>query len=249
MGTYLSTPVKDKHCEHGNGTSDTGRELTWAVVEMQGWRKSMEDAFVAESSIPMLDGTNGSQAQAQAQVFGVFDGHGGSEVALFCKRHLVPVLMDTEGWKAGEIGTGLIQAFHGMDVMIDDVKYRDELMELAIEGSKRAKNPDSNVSTITTSDGVKDKDDSSLSSDASLTSNEADDDDNDDSSGESSSKFTRKISATDAIELFHKLLYMGTGKRMNRIPTAGIPTKVEPSQNEIDGENIVSNDDDSSNGK
>lgn len=39
---------------------------------MQGWRRSMEDSHIANVSLP-----NG------CSLFGVFDGHGGQEVALY----------------------------------------------------------------------------------------------------------------------------------------------------------------------
>jgi len=42
---------------------------------MQGWRFSQEDAVIAN---PHFD--------ADAGVFGVFDGHGGFECAIFCQQ-------------------------------------------------------------------------------------------------------------------------------------------------------------------
>jgi len=57
MGTYLSTPVVDK-CEetgtdlHGHpGCGKSSRPVNWGVVDMQGWRKSMEDAHVARTDV------------------------------------------------------------------------------------------------------------------------------------------------------------------------------------------------------
>jgi len=48
---------------------------------MQGWRKTMEDSHIAELNLG--DGCS---------VFGVFDGHGGDEVAMFVKRNFVKCL-------------------------------------------------------------------------------------------------------------------------------------------------------------
>ena len=45
---------------------------------MQGWRLNMEDAHIANATF------NGSEDKA---LFGVFDGHGGREVAVFCNKH------------------------------------------------------------------------------------------------------------------------------------------------------------------
>lgn len=50
--------------------------MSFAASEMQGWRISMEDAKL--TNINLDDNT---------QLFGVFDGHGGKEVAIFVERH------------------------------------------------------------------------------------------------------------------------------------------------------------------
>lgn len=50
MGTYLSKPVLDKHEDVGEALDCEVTPLTWACVDMQGWRKTMEDAHVATAS-------------------------------------------------------------------------------------------------------------------------------------------------------------------------------------------------------
>mmetsp|Transcript_28680 Transcript_28680/g.42242 ORF Transcript_28680/g.42242 Transcript_28680/m.42242 type:complete len:595 (-) Transcript_28680:135-1919(-) len=156
MGTYLSTPVVEKCQEEGSDD-----ELAWGVVDMQGWRKSMEDAHVAQTEATFSD-----EQRQMAKVFGVFDGHGGPEVARFCQLYLVEVLAKQDIWgqeKQGitaatstvdgaqdtsksnpedspksnssmsPIGRGLIEAFHALDRMIDDRARRDELIRLRTE--------------------------------------------------------------------------------------------------------------------
>lgn len=53
MGTYLSTPILEKHTEDGIDLSDVETPVRWAVVDMQGWRKSMEDAHIARTDVPL----------------------------------------------------------------------------------------------------------------------------------------------------------------------------------------------------
>jgi hypothetical protein len=98
MGTYLSTPVTEKCEESGKALSreDCGdRPVEWGVVDMQGWRKSMEDAHTAVTSVAMK---TANETDRNARVFGVYDGHGGPEVARFCQHYFVSVLTNQESW-------------------------------------------------------------------------------------------------------------------------------------------------------
>jgi len=92
----LSTPVTEKCEESGEALENCGdRPVEWGVVDMQGWRKSMEDAHTAVVSVPIKT-TN--ESHRNARVFGVYDGHGGPEVARFCQYYFVSVLTNQESW-------------------------------------------------------------------------------------------------------------------------------------------------------
>jgi serine/threonine protein phosphatase PrpC len=136
MGTYLSSPIVEKGCESGDDLEDPISPLAWGVVDMQGWRKSMEDSHVADTNVeipPHLRTDDSWHDDSKGKVFGVFDGHGGPEVARFCQLYLVDVITKQSTWKeesptdegdskdpaATPVGQALILAFHALDRMID----------------------------------------------------------------------------------------------------------------------------------
>lgn len=105
----------------------------------------MEDAHVVETTVPYPPGlpylnSKEIDKMPKAKVFGVFDGHGGPEVARFCQLYLVSVLTKQSLWQTGNaegtdsdslddpaksgIGQALIESFHALDRMIDDPNRR-----------------------------------------------------------------------------------------------------------------------------
>lgn len=74
MGQTLSEPVKDKHSDGGSD-----KRIVYASSAMQGWRISMEDAHTAELTLKDKIGYS---------FFGVYDGHGGQNVAKYSGAHL-----------------------------------------------------------------------------------------------------------------------------------------------------------------
>jgi protein phosphatase 1G len=117
-------------------------KCSWGVVDMQGWRKSMEDSHIAvtDISVPkhLSSSSDDVNVNVDAKVFGVFDGHGGPEVARFCQLYLVSVLTQQSTWKHPEtadqaasmdvankgVGQALVETFHALDRMVDDPKRR-----------------------------------------------------------------------------------------------------------------------------
>jgi protein phosphatase 1G len=65
MGNFLESPVRHKQIQVGQST-----EVSFGAVSMQGWRVTNEDTHLANVDLP-----------GGFSLFGVFDGHGGSEVA------------------------------------------------------------------------------------------------------------------------------------------------------------------------
>jgi len=133
MGSYLSHPVLSKSYTKGDDLECTSSPLSYACVDMQGWRKSMEDSHLISTRVPLQSTTttkNNPASDQYAKVFGVFDGHGGPEVARFCQRHVIDVIVRQDKWARGDVAGALVEAFHALDRMIDDPERREELMTL-----------------------------------------------------------------------------------------------------------------------
>jgi protein phosphatase 1G len=96
---------------------------------MQGWRKRMEDSHISDLS----KGTEG-----KSNVFGVFDGHGGKEVAQYVKKHFTEELLANQSYIAGDMKKALIETFLRMDVIMVDKQGKEELKKEA----KKAKEED-----------------------------------------------------------------------------------------------------------
>jgi serine/threonine protein phosphatase PrpC len=80
MGNYLKSPKLDKQIE-----IKSNDRLTSTLVQMQGWRISMEDAHINEPNFDL-----------NSSLFAIFDGHGGSEVALYAQETFPKLLKDNK---------------------------------------------------------------------------------------------------------------------------------------------------------
>ena len=87
------------------------------ACEMQGWRKTMEDAAIILSN---FDKKNTS-------LFGILDGHGGSIISQFVAYNLKALLIRTESYKNGNYEQALIESFLLMDDILKDPIINDFL--------------------------------------------------------------------------------------------------------------------------
>ena len=83
---------------------------------MQGWRDTQEDAHIAD-----LDIGNG------ISIFGVFDGHGGPEVAKFVQQNFIHSLKSCSAFKRQEYKLALEKTFLRMDRLMQTEKGQEEL--------------------------------------------------------------------------------------------------------------------------
>jgi serine/threonine protein phosphatase PrpC len=87
---------------------------------MQGWRKTQEDSHITELKLP-----NGEA------LFGVFDGHGGKDVAIFVKQKFVDYLIKSAEYKEGKYEEALRKNFIQMDELMHENLSSDPIVEKA----------------------------------------------------------------------------------------------------------------------
>lgn len=80
----------------------------------------MEDAHICEPDIG-----NG------VSIFGVFDGHGGREVALYVKNHFVEILKKTPAFGCGKYGDALKETCIQIDEQLKTTEGRKELADIS----------------------------------------------------------------------------------------------------------------------
>lgn len=124
----------DKHSSNGRFRS---LGLKFGQSSMQGWRDRMEDASVSVQLKNTSPPGNHlvHQQWDNAALFGVFDGHGGAQVAKFCARHL-PTEMAAAGGRGRTVVEALHECFHGLDRLLQNPKCSQELLSLAHDDTK-----------------------------------------------------------------------------------------------------------------
>jgi protein phosphatase 1G len=91
MGAYLAKPDTEKETSAGQSKQN---HVKFGHSSMQGWRVNMEDAYLA---VPNLS------SMSDLSIFGVFDGHGGAEVAHYAGQKIPEMLAKLVKSKKDEI--------------------------------------------------------------------------------------------------------------------------------------------------
>jgi protein phosphatase 1G len=84
------------------------------VCEMQGWRKTMEDAAIV---LPNFE--------KNASLFGILDGHGGSIISEFVSVNFKNILIRLNSYKNGKYEKALIETFLIMDELLKNKKINN----------------------------------------------------------------------------------------------------------------------------
>lgn len=108
--SFLAHPKTHVDIEEGSGF-----RYVFTVANCQGWRSTQEDAHLTEASF-----------QEKTSLFGVFDGHGGPEVAQFVANHFAEYLAKNTNYKTGNIERGIEEVFMLLDetLMTEDGKKK-----------------------------------------------------------------------------------------------------------------------------
>jgi len=134
MGAYLSSPITEKEVVTGQSS-----HFHYGISSHQGWRKTQEDAHIAEA---LTD---------EHHLFAVLDGHGGGEVAKFVATYLPQELKSLDHFQQGKLAEGLIAAFHRMDQMMlseEGGARLDELRPPKIESALTGTAREDTISTL-----------------------------------------------------------------------------------------------------
>jgi protein phosphatase 1G len=92
--------------------------IKYGVCSMQGWRRTMEDAHL----ISLNQGLNN-----KTHIFGIFDGHGGREVANYVKNHFTEFFLSNENYKKGKIKEAIKETFLLLD---RNLETKEAMIEL-----------------------------------------------------------------------------------------------------------------------
>jgi len=114
MGAFLSKPVTDTY-----PFDDTNGKYAYGSSSMQGYRTSQEDAHMC-----LLD------FDTDTCLFGVFDGHGGSEVAQYTSKKFPEFLKNNEYYKKADYERALREAFIEFDASLVREEVYQELKDL-----------------------------------------------------------------------------------------------------------------------
>ena len=154
MGELLDTPIKQMEGEDDDNNKKYDKRfrgdndaLKYGVRSIQGRRKTMEDTYLCELDIPCPRNQEDIELKInhdyipKAHIFGVFDGHGGIEIAQYVKDNFVKFLLQTDEFKREKYEDALKKAFEAIDQSLKDNSPEtvEQLKKIPIENDLSAK--------------------------------------------------------------------------------------------------------------
>ncbi|WEW55687.1 Protein phosphatase 2C 2 [Emydomyces testavorans] len=126
MGQTLSEPVVEKNSAEGCDEC-----VIYGVSAMQGWRISMEDAHSAVLDLQaeyLAKDHHSTDPSKRMAFFGVYDGHGGEQMALYAGQNVSRIVANQEAFSRGDIEQALRDGFLATDrAILEDPKYEEEV--------------------------------------------------------------------------------------------------------------------------
>lgn len=122
---YLAQPLTNKHTLTGNGKGPL-RGLSFALSSMQGWRTTQEDAHAHHLPTKKND---------KVAFFGVFDGHGGDQAAIFAAKFVLTFIENSEAYDnldkdldPGQVARAMMEGFIDCDEDLKEIPgFKDGL--------------------------------------------------------------------------------------------------------------------------
>ena len=121
------------------------------VCEMQGWRKTMEDAAIV---LPNFE--------KNSSLFGILDGHGGSIISEFVSVNFKNILIRLDSYKNGNYEKALTETFLIMDELLKNKKvnnfiyttHNSKVKQKEIPKNQNNQNDDGNIVKLKFETGV-----------------------------------------------------------------------------------------------
>lgn len=114
MGEKLEKPIKEK-----TSFDDENEIIKFGISEMQGFKKSME--------VFTLKNTNLLEQNKNIFLFGLFDGHNGSEIAKYLSLHFSQFLSENKNFLNGDYKKALKETFINIDSSFRALEVKIEL--------------------------------------------------------------------------------------------------------------------------
>jgi serine/threonine protein phosphatase PrpC len=187
--------------------SGGGNGVRYSAGAVQGWRKTMEDAHIAD---------------AETGVFAVFDGHGGKAVAKFAQSRFVKEFTSLQSFKEGNYKEALRESFHRIDELLEDPKF-----DALLKRYQAIPNPSERRGYDVEDDEFLEQEDGDENDDGNAKMAL--------SSGAPTSGPKKKLTTAQAVQFFHQLLMAEANKRKGlpvvppTIPTAASSSVDAPS--------------------